>query len=455
MPPAPALHPEPALHPDRADQRQRLLNWLGCWVLLPNLPFAPVTLMGGPPRYADILIAGVTGLVARRLPYAGRLAAFIAVMTYLVASFISRMFNMSVTMLLRVAGLVLDMKPATSPEYVVGIGLLVLTLGGGAWLLRRRQDFTLAGPLMGAAAASLLLAGCDYQLSRDTMGAYGRLAPDDAPFTSATSQTRLLELADGKTHILVVIVEAMGRPTDPALARAFERIWQRPELASRYTITSGATPFFGSTTAAELRELCQRWGNYDEIAGPQSGCLPARLAKRGYQTASFHAFTPQFFDRNRWYPQIGLHENRFGADLMAAGASYCPNVFPGACDRDVPAQIAARITRARQPQFVYWLTLNSHLPIVANRELGTADCAALGPAMDADFPMICRLFTIWGDTAAALAKAVTRPDFPPTHILVVGDHMPPFTHQKSRLKFDPAQVPWILLKARAADQPAS
>ena len=40
----------------------------------------------------------------------------------------------------------------------------------------------------------------------------------------------------------------------------------------------------------------------------------------------------------------------------------------------------------------------------------------------------------------------------PPIILIVGDHMPPLTHQASRLQFEPDRVPWILLKSRAASK---
>ena len=72
--------------------------------------------------------------------------------------------------------------------------------------------------------------------------------------------------------------------------------------------------------------------------------------------------------------------------------------------------------------------------------------------MDRDFPMVCRMFAIWEDTADALVRTVNRPDFPPTHILIVGDHMPPLTHQSSRLQFEPDRVPWILLRSKQADR---
>lgn len=426
------------------------LNWLACWIVLPNLPFLPITLMGGPPRFYDILLCGIVGLIARRLSYWLRLPVFIALMAYLVLSFIAGMFNMSITMIMSVIGLVFDMSPAVSIEYVTGAVLLVLTCGLAVWLLRQKGAFAQRKWLLYATGVVLSLAAADYWISRDTIGSYSRLAPAGAPFSSATQTTGILALADGKTNIMVIVVEAMGQPNDPQLRSQLEHLWERPELAGRFDISHGETTFFGSTTSGEVRELCQRWGNYPEIAAPDPRCLPAKLARQGYQTTSVHSFHSDFFERDRWYPLIGFQKMIFGDDLMAKGASYCPNVFPGACDKDVPNIIGKQLASASKPQFVYWLTLNSHLPIVENRELGTENCHRLGQQLDNDFPMICRLFSIWGNTADALVKVVNRQDFPPTHILIVGDHMPPFTHQKSRLQFDAGHVPWVLLRHKGA-----
>jgi hypothetical protein len=427
------------------------LNWLACWIVLPNLPFLPITLLGGPPRYAEILACGCVGLIARRLPYWGRLAAFLALLTYLVLTFIAHMFNLHVKMVFSVIGLVADISPAVSPEYVAAAVMLALTCMAAAWLLRQRSEFSSPRWLLCGVGAALSLAAADYAISRDTMGSYARLAPAGAAFSSASEQTRFLTLADGKTNLMIVMVEAMGQPRTPELRERFDRIWLRPELADRFEIRQGQTAFYGSTTSGEVRELCGRWGDYPEIVAADPRCLPAALAQQGYRTSAVHAFTPGFFDRTRWYPLIGFQRMLFGEELMAQGARFCPNVFPGACDRDVPRIIAEELAASRTPQFVYWLTLNSHLPVLENRELGTQDCRELGPELDGDLPMICRLFALWGSTADALVEAVSRPDFPPTHILIVGDHMPPFTEQKSRLQFDPEHVPWILLRHKGAD----
>jgi Sulfatase len=436
----------------RRTELHQFLAWLGCWVVLPNLPFLPMTLLGGPPRYLEILLCGIVGLVARRQSLPVRIAAFTGLLTYLVIAFVARMFNMAPTMLLSVAGLVFDLQPQASPEYVVGAGLLALTLALAVWLLRKPGNFKQPRLVVGAAAMVALLAGGDHALSQAAMGSYGRLPSPEYRFDSAASQVRLLTLADGRTNVLVVMVEAMGTPLDPTMRGRLDRLWLRPELADRYEMSQGVTEFYGSTTSGEMRELCGRWGDYPEIEGPQPGCLPAVLRQRGYSAQSIHAFQPGFFERSEWYPLIGFERMTFGQELLDRGAGYCPNVFPGACDRDVPRFIAAELRQPGQPKFIYWLTLNSHLPVVPNRELGTLDCKELGAVQDRDFPMVCRLFTVWEDTADALAEMLAQPGLPPTDVLIVGDHVPPFTQQSARVQFDPGRVPWYYLRAR---QPAA
>jgi hypothetical protein len=434
-------------------ERARFRNWLVSWLILPNLPYLPATILGGPPRYPEIVICAAAGLAVRRLPYPVRAAVFIAMMALMLASFIARMFNMNLTMLMSVAPLVLGINPLASPEYLAGSALQLLTLVGGLWLLRYRSDFTASRWLLGGIGIALLSAGADYSLSRAAMGSYARFPSADAPFSSASKDADLLSLADGKTNVMLVMVEAMGEPRNSVLRKRFDAMWMRPELAQKYEVTRGSTPYYGSTTSGEVRELCQHWGNYPEIVKADPRCLPSLLAKRGYETRSYHAFHSDFFDRYRWYPLVGFQHSVFGDELLKSGAHFCPNVFAGACDKDVSPLIAKQLATARKPQFVYWLTLNSHLPIVENRELGTENCARLGGQMDEDFPMVCRLFAVWENTADALVRTIDRPDFPPTHILIVGDHMPPLTHQRSRLLFEPDRVPWILLRSRQASQP--
>ncbi len=432
-------------------QWRAFATWLACWIVLPNLPFLPMTLLGGPPRYVEIMLCGIVGLVVRHQGLPVRITAFAALLAYLVIAFIARMFNMAPTMLLSVVGLVFDLQPQASPEYAIGAGLLVLTFAAAVWLLRKPGHFVHPRLVAAAAAVVAVLAGGDHALSQAAMGSYGRIASPDNRFDSAVSQVRFLAGADGRRNLLVVMVEALGEPRDPALRRKLDQLWLRPELAGRYTMSRGVTEFYGSTTSGEIRELCQRWGDYPQFDGPQPDCLPAILRQRGYSAHSIHAFQSGFFERSDWYPLIGFERMTFGEQLIERGAGYCPNVFPGACDRDVPRFISAELRAPGRPKFIYWLTLNSHLPVVTNRELRTQQCQQLGAAQDRDFPMICRLFAVWEDTADALVTMLAEPGLPPTDVLIVGDHVPPFTQQSARVQFDPAHVPWYYLRAKQSE----
>lgn len=160
----------------------RFLNWLACWIVLPNLPFLAVTLLGGPPRCLEIFVCGVVGLLARHLHLWLRRLVFIVLMGWVLVTFIGHMFNMAPTMILLVAPLLLYIRPAVSAEYVVGALLIAASVMAGLRLLRSAQGFTRLKWVLSAVVSILALAGFDFVMSKDTMGAYGRLAPKDAPF---------------------------------------------------------------------------------------------------------------------------------------------------------------------------------------------------------------------------------------------------------------------------------
>ena len=193
------------------------LTWLGCWLVLPNLPFLPISLMGGPPRGREIVVCGIVGLAVHRWSYPVRLTAYFGLMTYITVSFIAHMFNMAPDMIMSVIGLVFDMDLMASPEYIVGTALLLLSFVAAAVMLRFDTRFNGWKWAMAAAAVTVTCSVADLAAARGTMGSYTRIAPDGAPFQSATSESHLATLADGKANVMVILVEAMGEPRDPAL----------------------------------------------------------------------------------------------------------------------------------------------------------------------------------------------------------------------------------------------
>ena len=433
----------------RTDGFRALENWLLCWILLPNIAFWLLSLIGGPPRGFEVLLTGSIGIVLHRAPFPVKMTGFCLALTYSVLSFISSLFNLAILSLVQSLEFLTEMKPSASPEYLVGALALIGILAIASRQLRKPTTLP-PQRLVVAMALTIIAAWADVQMSKADRGTYSRIAEPGAPFSSAANQSGLSGLATGERHVLFVMAEAMGVPTDPAIRARLIDIWARPEVRARYDVVTGTAPFYGSTTSGEMRELCGRWGDYREmIERRDPTCLPAILAAKGYHSQAWHSFSGKMFDRNLWYPKIGFQEMRFGERLMRDGAEICPGVFPGACDRDVPREIGATLKQAKQPQFLYWLTVNSHLPVLENERLQTLDCARFDAALDASYPMTCRLLQLFDQTGAALAREIIAKDFPATDILIVGDHLPPFFDRHHRTQFEPDRVPWILLRPKA------
>jgi hypothetical protein len=432
-------------------------NWLLVWVVLANAGFAVLWFSGAPPRHMEIIYAGLLGLVVKRFPFLLQYIAFVGIMLFSTLKFVGGLFNLNISSLLYSLQFFAEIKPGNSIDYIAAaIGILAVM--AVAWKLLRR-DTNFARPLLIAGAAGLFvtLAGVDLWMGKDMRGHYFRAAPAGAVFGSATGDSGFATRADGKRHLVLIVVEAMGVPRDnPEMSRLlFAPLVDNASVVARYDFKQGTAPYYNSTTAGEIRELCGRWGDYyDLVDRKDGGCLPTKLAKKGYDTIAMHSFTGSFFKRENWYPNIGFAKREFGDDMMKSGAEKCGGVFPGACDRQIPAQIAAKLKGAQNPTFLYWLTLNSHLPVPSGLNLNVDNCERVSPLLKAEFPQICRQFAIYHDIQTALAREITAGDFPDADILLVGDHMPPYFDRHHRTQFDPEHVPWLYLRRKdSADKP--
>ena len=426
-------------------------NWLVIWVLLANAGFMALWFSGAPPRHMEIVYAGLLGLVVKRFPFLLQYAAFVGIMIFSTLKFVGGLFNLNMSSLLYSLQFFAEIKPANSLDYIIAAGGIVFVMGLAWKLLKRDTNFSRPLLIAGAAGLCMTLAGIDLYMGKDMRGHYFRAAPEGAAFGSATGDSGFATRADGKRHLVLIVVEAMGMPRDnPEMSRLlFSPLTGNSDVQARYDFKRGTAPYYNSTTAGEIRELCGRWGDYyDLVDRKDNRCLPATLAKKGYATLAMHSFTGSFFKREDWYPNIGFEKREFGADMMKAGAEKCGGVFPGACDRQIPKQIAAKLKAAEKPTFLYWLTLNSHLPVPAGLNLNADNCERVSPLLKAEFPQICRQFAIYHDIQIALASEITAADFPDADILLVGDHMPPYFDRHHRTQFDPGHVPWLYLRRK-------
>jgi len=210
-------------------------------------------------------------------------------------------------------------------------------------------------------------------------------------------------------------------------------------------LKSESSTYYGSTTAAEMRELCHTRDSYMDLTnGKKIECLPKLLAGRGYRTVSLHNFTNAFFERTRWYPELGFETRLFSQDLHTQNFRLCGGPFRGPCDTEMVPMIARELRDAKQPIFYYWLTLSTHVPVAMNEGTPRLDCDNRGGKIG--HREVCNMTELWLDLFDAISRMAI--ELPQTEILITGDHAPPLWSKAGRALFVPGQVPWIRLTPR-------
>jgi hypothetical protein len=358
----------------------------------------------------------------------------------------SLVFNIGPVSLVEAAGALGAMNLTASAAYVGAAGAIVLTALAVIAFAVRLQNTWRRFAFLPVTLTVLLLGVFDAYVQSALTYSFGRFLSVAAPFESAAQRSGLepAALAGETPSVLIVMVESWGALREPHMRAATTAPLRAAAMERRYRVRSGTTAYFGSTTNAELRELCGVWasyGNYMESA--DTGCLPARLRAAGYATTAYHGFSREMFERSDWYPNIGFDLAYFQEDLDAPGRAKCHTIFPGLCDREVAGDVRAALLEPGAPRLVDWLTLDSHLPVHPGLARATAACAGANPYGD---DKVCMLADVWRQVFELVADIAADPRLPPTNILVVGDHIPPFWERDTRALFEHDRVPWLYLE---------
>ena len=257
-------------------------------------------------------------------------------------------------------------------------------------------------------------------------------------------------------NLVVILVESWGLDKESSVSNALVQPYAQPSLLRRYEIFQGTVPFYGSTVAGEARELCGSTIGFQLMQIPASeleGCLPKRLDALGYHTVALHGMDGAFFDRTTWYQTIGFQEAWFRNQFQQEGLPNCPSVFPGTCDAAIAEWIGRRLEEnSAKPEFVYWVTLNSHLPVPTPSPLKTPDSCSFAPSL-AQQPSLCSWYQLVANVHHSVADMVMTDLARPTIFVIVGDHAPPFSDSDLRNRFSSTVVPYILLVPRKQQAP--
>lgn len=284
----------------------------------------------------------------------------------------------------------------------------------------------------------------------------------EQPIPSATAP--LFEALDNgeplPRRIVLAVMESWGVFHDPKLNAFALAGLDTAHLADGYTVERGRLPAFGSTVNGEMRELCAGRTvsvRPDTALVPVETCLPNRLRDRGYRTIGLHGFRRDFFNRQEWWPALGLDRVMFQEEMTAAlsPSRRCGSMLVGLCDTDAVRLIGtlldARSPEASGSEFVYWLSLNAHSPYRRPPDAGEAThpCEAPGSEMPRE---IC-YYSLWNQRAlGALSDLAAREAGRDVAWIIVGDHPPIFPTDDLKRRVLQDSVPWIRLWPRPADR---
>lgn len=248
----------------------------------------------------------------------------------------------------------------------------------------------------------------------------------------------------GQTSMLV-LVESMGLPRDPALQAWLMQRLATVRLTARWDVQATNEEFVGSTTSGELRVLCGLQGHYSRLDETMAaGCLPRQWSGRGVTSIGIHGFGLRMFDRAEWWPKVGLTPWSWPAGGGSVSMN-CNQAFPGVCDSEVLAQA---VKQAQAPgRFIYALTLDTHLPLDLRNATPLPAPLRSACAASATPEQACQLVNKLGDLLARLEATLAASQATP-FLVVVGDHMPPFGEMSNREAFIAHRVPMFVLTPR-------
>lgn len=252
-------------------------------------------------------------------------------------------------------------------------------------------------------------------------------------------------------NLVIVLVESWGLSNDSFIRGSLVQSYFQPNLLSQYTVLQGVVPFYGPTVAGEARELCGSKMGFHLLVASQrelENCIPNTLASLGYRSIAVHGMDGYMFRRLQWYGRIGFQEHLFRDQFRQQGLPDCVGAYIGTCDQAIAEWIGQHLSkRDTSPQFVYWVTLNSHLPVPLPSQVPNGLSCALSAGLSHE-PALCSWYQLVANIHYSVSLLAMTKRTRPTIFAIVGDHAPPFSNPDLRGQFSGALVPYVLLEPR-------
>ncbi len=255
---------------------------------------------------------------------------------------------------------------------------------------------------------------------------------------------------DSSGNQLLIVLESWGLISDYNERMKFERKLIDMASLNGWHIELGKTNFKGGTTAAEMRELFSLEGKYQYFVNPDSAGVYQSIIsikkRQGYYIIGAHSFSGKMFQRSLWWKNIGIDtsyfmENILEMDKKAESLLNYSTPFSSVNDEQAFSYVNTP-TIPGSKKFAYFLTENSHLPYnELNPQKKIHDSVYYNNSQlsdDANYQLqriqdLLFYFIKYSD------KNVW------SKILIVGDHMPPYSRESNRRFYSSLYVPYLIL----------
>jgi hypothetical protein len=250
---------------------------------------------------------------------------------------------------------------------------------------------------------------------------------------------------------MTIVVESWGAFADSVLQDRFQASLIHIFNKEGYGVTTGLTKYFGSTTAAGMRELTNSNGGYGYFMNPQNAQSYKSIFnyknEQGYETFAFHPFTGRMFSRSIWWKNLGANHIYFRDNYVVEHPLFANNIdeeahFPSVKDEAFFDYINDK-TKNVSKKYVYFLTVNSHLPYKHHTQEIHPDTALLIKKLPISEEAQSQLSHI-KNFIVYVAQHLKANHW--DKVVIVGDHLPPFPGLQERTFYKEGKVPYLVIE---------
>ncbi len=245
--------------------------------------------------------------------------------------------------------------------------------------------------------------------------------PDSKIFFYPTLESYKSEASKVKKNVVLVILESFGYAQDSKTRDYLMESLNDIKLNKKFHINSSKLEAEkGSTVTAEFRELCGiKYNNYYKIH-EDFICAPKIFNELGYSTLAAHPHIGGYFNRKVWWKEIGFKETYFMNIISNKDLKKCYGTYKSYCDNEYFPRMLKKAISTKKPFFLYYLSVEAHLPVKTLREEDYIDCISK-VKRDRSF---CGNLLVNKSLIETIVQVIIDLEIEDTDFYLIGDHVP-------------------------------